>query len=147
ISYNQPTPGPGDPQSRVPFPAFNLYSSEITHDGDAHYNAMELQVRKTSAHYTVQYSHTWAKNTGRENAPYGVTDTYNTRLFPGPTENIPHVDKFHFIVDLPIGKGRSWLNRGGVADAVVGGWTLSGLALFNHSTYPLTVQWVEDTAN
>jgi hypothetical protein len=33
----------------------------------------------------------------------------------------------NFIVDLPFGKGRHFLNNGGVADKIVGGWQVNGI--------------------
>jgi hypothetical protein len=42
------------------------------------------------------------------------------------------------IYDLPVGKGRLLLNQGGVADAVLGGWRLSGIWQI-HSGNPFSV--------
>jgi hypothetical protein len=41
------------------------------------------------------------------------------------TNSIAHRVVFAPIVELPFGKGRRWLNQGGVVSAVLGGWQLS----------------------
>lgn len=41
-------------------------------------------------------------------------------------DDIPHMLNFVFTYELPVGKGRTWLNNGGVAAAILGGWRLAG---------------------
>ena len=38
--------------------------------------------------------------------------------------------------ELPVGKGRRWLNHGGVTNAVLGGWNLVYTYQLVHGTHP-----------
>ena len=137
-NINQPAPGGMGPlQSLRPFPEFGANLPGNFHDGHSRYNAVEFVIRKTSTHYTFQWSHTWAKNLGR----IGVVDVYNRDLFSGPIDYVPHLDKLNFVLDLPFGKGRKFMGKGGVTDAVLGGWTVSGLGTLYQSGPPLTITW------
>lgn len=81
-------------------------------------------------------SFTWAK--WIDNVPFssttGATQTdnnkpqtlYNRRLERAlATNDIPLRLVASPIIDLPFGKGRHWLSRGGVLNAVLGGWQVS----------------------
>ena len=50
----------------------------------------------------------------------------------------PHVFNLVTLYELPFGRGKRLLNRGGVVDAVVGGWQVNGLGRLR-SGYPVTV--------
>jgi hypothetical protein len=41
-------------------------------------------------------------------------------------DDVPHVVTITFVDQLPFGSGKAFLNRGGVLNAVLGGWTLAG---------------------
>jgi len=72
-------------------------------------------------------------------------DPYNRDLYYGPDHYVPHLDKLNFVVDLPAGKGRKFLNHGGPLDYAFGGWTLSGLGNLYQGGGPLTVSWSAST--
>lgn len=40
--------------------------------------------------------------------------------------------------EIPVGRGRRWLNRGGVIDSILGGWQMSGL-LSMQTGHPFTI--------
>jgi len=137
-NYNQPRPGGTGPlQSLRPFPELSPTLTTNSHEGHSRYDAAEFVVRKRSAHYTFEWSHTWAKNLER----ITPIDPYNRDLYYGPANYVPHLDKLNFVVDLPAGKGRRYLNRGGLLDAAIGGWTLSGLGNLYQGGGPFTVSW------
>ncbi len=48
-----------------------------------------------------------------------------------------------FLYELPFGKGQAFLNNNGLLDRVVGGWELSGVALFQTGPF-LTVSTLND---
>ncbi|MDP9171247.1 MAG: hypothetical protein M3N54_11570, partial [Acidobacteriota bacterium] len=61
----------------------------------------------------------------------GNTDV-SSKLYKGPSSfdrKFRYVGNFSY--DLPIGRGRSWMNRGGVLNAVLGGYTL----VFQYDAY------------
>jgi hypothetical protein len=43
------------------------------------------------------------------------------------TLDVPHVFVLSSGYELPFGKGKAWLNRGGVVDILLGGWQLNGI--------------------
>jgi hypothetical protein len=47
---------------------------------------------------------------------------------------------FSHVWELPFGKGRSYMNKGGVADQVLGGWRISGIETLE-SGQPFSVTW------
>ncbi len=144
-NLNQPRAGLSTAplQDRRPYPYMGSLISGYTHEGKTRYDALELIVRKSSAHFTFEWSHVWSKNIGRLDFP----DPYNRDMFRGPVNFVPHQDKVHFIADLPFGKGRRFLNQKGVANAIVGGWTVSGISTLYQSGAPLTLSWNADPSN
>jgi hypothetical protein len=45
-----------------------------------------------------------------------------------------------YVLDLPFGHGRMWLNNTGVVDKVVGGWGVDGITTFQRG-FPLKITW------
>lgn len=43
-------------------------------------------------------------------------------------QDIRHTLTTHWIYEFPLGRGRRYLNRGGVLEAILGGWQLTGIA-------------------
>ena len=68
----------------------------------------------------------------------GVVDLYNRDLFYGPIDYVPHLDKVHFVLDVPFGNGKKWLNQKGIVNQVLGGGTLSGFAILRQRGSLLT---------
>ena len=48
--------------------------------------------------------------------------------------------------ELPFGQGRRWLTRGGVAKAVLGGWSMGGILQLQAGS-PFTLTTSRDIAN
>jgi hypothetical protein len=42
-------------------------------------------------------------------------------------QDIPHTLVLSYIYELPVGKGRKFLNKGGITDKVLGGWQVGGV--------------------
>jgi hypothetical protein len=57
-----------------------------------------------------------------------------------------HRAVFSYIYEFPFGRGKPYLNRGGVANKFLGGWTLTGLTTFQ-SGAPESVQDSIDVSN
>ncbi|MSV28483.1 MAG: hypothetical protein EXQ52_07035 [Bryobacterales bacterium] len=80
----------------------------------------------------------WIDNvqfTGADAATFGDDDQpqniYNLRAERSlSTNHVPHRLVVSPIVDLPFGKGHRWLNRGGLWNAIAGGWQVSTLGTF-----------------
>lgn len=101
--------------------------------GSSNYEGLQVEFRQRPTHgaqFTVNY--TWSHSLGisAQNGIQGqgnniyYTDR-NFRLNYGPgLFDIRHVVHASGTYDLPFGKGRRFLNRGGIANQVLGGWTL-----------------------
>ena len=58
--------------------------------------------------------------------------------------DVRHLFNGSFVYEIPVGKGRRFLGRGGILDAVIGGWQLGSTFQF-HTGLPFTP--VMGTAN
>ena len=52
-------------------------------------------------------------------------------------QDIPHTLVVSYIYELPVGKGKKFLNKGGVADKILGGWQIGGVQRYQ-SGQPLS---------
>jgi hypothetical protein len=123
----------------VPFVSFyrnpNIGQIELfTNAGSFKYNSLQLEMRRRfSQGLYFQVNYTYSKN---------VTDTVGTsqQLFEPYLQNNrreldeqradfdqTHTFNFNGIYQLPFGKGKMFMNKGGLWDKVFGGWELSGL--------------------
>jgi hypothetical protein len=110
-------------------------------DGRANYNAMQVMARKQFTRgLSFSLNYTWAKvldtQTGggwggagsSERHGQNYQDAYNIFANYGPASNdIRHTFNGSVTYNLPFGSGKSFLNQGGVVNALVGGWELSSI--------------------
>jgi hypothetical protein len=74
-------------------------------------------------------------------------DPYNLRADRALSNfQVEHRFVSSILWSLPAGKGRKWLNVGGVANAIMGGWQ-AGTILAMQTGFPFTVVDNQDTAN
>jgi hypothetical protein len=104
--------------------------------GHTNYHALQIEFRQRPTpgmQFNVNY--TWSRSLGisAQNGIQGQGNNIyytarNFRLNYGPSLfDIHHVVHASGTYDLPFGKGRPWLNSGGLLDRVAGGWTLGTL--------------------
>jgi hypothetical protein len=126
-------------QALRPFPQYrtvNTHSGIGDKSGHSTYHAMVLKADKRYASgVTLQGSYVFSK-TLSDTFIYGeattAQDHYNRRLEKSISSlDRTHNAKFSYILELPFGKGRRWMNKGGVAHAVLGGWRLSGIHFYS----------------
>lgn len=144
-------------QALRPFPQygdFNQENNSFTPDrsGNSTYNAMQLQVNKrVSQGLTFLVSYTVSKNiTDADSAGPGVSGFIGTNSFIGENSYNRKAEKavsqldtpqslvMSFFYELPFGRGKKYLNEGGVKDRVAGGWYVSGILTY-HSGLPTEV--------
>jgi len=119
-------------QALRPFPQFGNISQVFANFGTSHYDSMQVQVtRHLTKGLSMLGAYTWSKAifTGSQSAidSAGSQDVYNRRLERSIAGfNIPHNVKLTWIYDLPLGKGRKWLNDS-ILSHVIGGWTVTGI--------------------
>jgi hypothetical protein len=133
--------GSGTMASREPFPGFSSVPGYFD-ENSSRYDALESVMRKSSRHFPDQLAYTWAKEDVET-----FVNIYNRRQFWGPSAALPGQLNLHFISDLPFGKDRRWLNRGGVVDQVIGGWTASAVSSPYSAGAPFTIGYSGDTAD
>jgi hypothetical protein len=95
-------------------------------------NGLALQARYTWSHSINDGSVGGGESNGPENVNCLPCDK-------GPSVfDVRHNIAANAVYELPFGKGRSYLNNGGVLDKIVGGWRVSSVGLW-HTGHPLTV--------
>jgi hypothetical protein len=109
--------------------------------GDSEYSSLQTKVQKRlSKHFTTLASFTWGKLiTDDGNPPLGFVGTHAGAPQDWRNPNLEHSVspqdvKYQFTwdvsYDLPVGKGRA-LNMSGIGDAILGAWTVNGIAYFS----------------
>ncbi len=120
---------------------FELY--DTLNAGEANYNALQLEESHSMAHgLYFDASYTFAKNladnqgdtptanAGEVNYGVPIADRFHVRSDYGNVEGTRR-QRFLFsgLYQLPVGRGRTFLNTGGVGNAVAGGWELTTVTL------------------
>ncbi|HLX43099.1 MAG TPA: carboxypeptidase regulatory-like domain-containing protein [Bryobacteraceae bacterium] len=163
VDLNQQAPSvtPNDYSLR-PYPNWGrILSSE--NQGFSNYQALESQINKRFGHGLMfQADHTWAHNIGNVggDAPsvfspeviYGtpVADRFDLAANRGDIVGTrQHRVLVSAIYQLPVGKGRAYLkNMNAVSEAVLGGWELSTVSLWQTGPHLTAVTSPAfDTAN
>jgi hypothetical protein len=146
---NDPTPGPGDIQSRRPYPQWGRFQLGQM-DGNANYNSMQSKIEKRYASgFQMLLSYTYSKciDTGsNKGAP--PAEALIGRLNRAVCDyNLPHVFVASSLYELPFGKGRTFLrdaNR--IVNGALGGWNVASV-LTARSGLPFTPTVSGDPAN
>jgi len=112
--------------------------------GEYNYNALQLELRRRfSQGVYFQANYTFSKNLS--NAAGTSQGLFEPNLLNQNPEleytradfDQRHAFNFNGIVQLPFGKGRKFLNQGGIVDKIFGGFELSGLGQWS-SGAPIT---------
>jgi len=134
VDPNAPLPGPGTTQSRVPFPEFGVIQT-VHSEGRGNYNGLGMKItRRMSGGLTYLTSYTWSKALDDVSAIRGTAadifpqDNYCLICERGfSAYNTPHRWVTSLLWELPFGKGRKWMNMGGVVDGILGGWQIGSI--------------------
>ncbi len=134
-NWNGSDPGPvATERQRRPIPQWDNITLRTPY-GHGSYHGLDLQVDRRYANgLSFSSSYTWSHSI--DNVPEqfgsgggGIQDVRNFGLSRG-NSNFDYRHRFvaASVYELPFGKGRAWMNRGGLLNHVFGGWQLSGLA-------------------
>jgi len=135
--YNvAPTPGPGDPSLRFPFPYMPIPFSFDRSVGGSNYHALEVSLEKRFSQglaLTVAYSYSKSLDYGASGLfsieGYSVENPYNiSRDYAPSSFNIPHNLTVSWVYQLPFGTGQRFSTGNKIVDAVVGNWRWNGIA-------------------
>jgi hypothetical protein len=149
--YNQPLPGPGDPQERRPYPQYGGFGS-ITNAGSSTYNSFQVKLNKRWSNglwLLSAFTYSKAYNDQPEiccASPW-PPNTYNIAGERGPADyDQRYRSVTSFARDLPFGKGRHFLDKGGVLDGIFGGWQFGGIVTIA-TGFPFSPSTGLDTSN
>jgi hypothetical protein len=143
--------GPGNAQSRRPYPTVGSIEAYTNPVGNSTYNALQARLDRRFWHgvswmavYTFSKSIDDASGFASSRS-YGVTSVENNYNLAAERSlssfDIPNNFVSSLIWDLPVGKGRMFLNHGGVLNGIIGGWTVSGITTWQ-SGRPLVMATV-----
>ena len=131
-------------QALRPFPQYESAQVDTVTSADPFgvytYHALQAQLQKRiSMGLTVLASYTWSKTLTNADAEYpteaaweangatGALNVYNLKVEKGLSEfDTPHSVVLSYTYQLPFGKGRQFANKGGLMNAVAGGWEVAG---------------------
>jgi Carboxypeptidase regulatory-like domain/TonB dependent receptor len=151
--FNQPNPGPGSTASRSPWPEFG-FVQEVIGLVNSNYNSLAVKLtRRMSSGFTYLLGYTFSKS---------IDDGSGERIIG--TDNIDAQNEYcikcerglssfdqrqRFVAstlyELPLGKGRTFLNHG-LVGALAGGWDL-GLIWTMASGSPVDIYSGKDQSN
>jgi hypothetical protein len=124
-------------QALKPFPQYNRINNILESQGTSDYNALQAKLeRRFSRGIQAGASYTFAKliTDASEDlfggSPLGgvLQNPFDPESFRSISpNNAPHVLVINYLIELPFGKNRRYLNRGGAVDKIVGGWQLNGI--------------------
>src|SRR5437870_2376781 len=154
-SFNDPIPSAtGSIASRTPYPELGRIQ-EVDGSSKANYNSLSVKLqRRFSQGLTYLFGYTWSRSIDYGSAirVHGSDllfpqNGYDLRAERGLSSfHTPHRSVTSVLYELPIGKGRRFINQSGVADTVLGGWEIGSIFTFQ-SGFPETVGAGRDQSN
>jgi hypothetical protein len=109
--------------------------------GDSKYDALQTRLDRRFANgFQVGVSYTLSKSMGIEGAPNSdgigriqIPEFYHLNRALSPFDRTHNLNISN-IAELPFGRGRRWLNGGGVLAAIAGGWQVNNILSFYSGT-------------
>jgi Carboxypeptidase regulatory-like domain len=155
MTYNTVPPnllGPGNAQLKRPYPNVgNIREGPGGAGlGNSSYHALQVLVEhRLQRGFSARVAYTFSKSLDDLEGSLGtgsgsfsaapIQNYYDLAAEKSPSNfNIPHILNWSFVWQLPVGRGRAFLNRGGWVNALIGGWNLSSLSSL-HSGTPLAM--------
>ncbi|HEV8368434.1 MAG TPA: TonB-dependent receptor [Pyrinomonadaceae bacterium] len=124
-------------QSLRAFPQYGIINNRLESQGQSFYNAGKVDLtRRFSSGIQGGLSYTFAKlltDAGEDifgDSPLNgvIQNPFDRRPLRSVSPSIPpHSLVFNYIIELPFGKGRRYLNQGGVVDRLIGGFQVTGI--------------------
>lgn len=141
VNANAPLPGITTFDAREPYPEWHGIQY-LVGDGIANYNALSGTFNhRFGSGLTALFSYTWSKALDENSAIRGTGSDFTLKDqrcrscdYGYAGFNIPHRFVTSVLYSLPFGKGRQFLDRGGVLNQVIGGWQLSTITTVQSGT-------------
>jgi hypothetical protein len=125
-------------------------------DAYSNYNSLQLSFRKRFAHgLSLDTNYVWSKmmssydssGWGSRNGTNTIQNSFDRKsTYSLSNFDVPQNWKGSVVYALPFGKGQKFLSQGGVVDAIVGGWQVSSLFLYQSGNV-FTVQMNSNNTN
>lgn len=147
VNLNQPLPNAAGNNAlgALPYPNFGFVEWRAQ-DAESEYKGVDVGLERRFAHgygFGVAYTLGDSKDNASEQLSTQGSNAFpqNARDFSnwyGPSDyDVRHRLALNFVVELPFGSGKKYLNKGAGA-TILGGWTLSGIYTYR-SGRPFTV--------
>jgi hypothetical protein len=145
--YNSAPPGPGATNSRRPFTYLNGNVQTMNAPSHSSYDALHVRFQhRLNKGFTLLSSYAYGKSIDNGS---GIRTTDGDALTPSNNYNLRaergrSAFDFRqrwtnsFLIELPFGKGKKFMNGSAVADAVLGGWQFGGIITLQ-SGFPISV--------
>jgi hypothetical protein len=131
-------------QALRPFPQYGRIDNRLESQGQSWYNAFKAEVQRRFTN-GIQFGVSYTFSKLITNA---ASDLYGGSALTGVLQNpadrsslrsispddVPHNLVFNYLLELPFGKGKKFLNYGGFVDRVVGGWQINGINRYRSGT-------------
>lgn len=125
-----------NPYLRRPYENFTIGSNIVANVLKAEYDALTVKVDKRFSNgYNFLTSYTWSKSIDQGAEAFSLGQ--NHAFLPNNLDfdagrgrsllDIPHRWVTSGTYELPFGRGKQFLNQGGIVNALLGGWKLSGI--------------------
>lgn len=119
-----------------PFPQYQDIRNQLESQGRSEYNALQIKLdRRFTQGIQFGLSYTYSRlRTDASEDLFGdqllggvLQSPYLEREFSVSPNDVPHAVVFNYIFELPFGRGRRYLNDGGVAGKLLGGFQISAI--------------------
>ena len=136
-------------QALRPFPQYGSFLNENSQDpqpnGFYSYEALQIKLNhRFSNGLTLMVNYTWSKNLTDADHEFPSTSVWSYFNAGGPVQNaynrradkalsevdVPRRLVLAYSYELPVGKGKKFLNKGGLAGGLVGGWSIAGTQIY-----------------
>lgn len=131
-------------QALRPFPQYGQIIDVLESEGESDYNALQIKVDRRfaqgfqfGASYTFSRLVTNASDDILGGSPLNdiLQNPYDLEsLKTVSPSNSPHVFVTNFLAELPFGRGKAFLNQGGIVDKIFGGFQVSGIFRIQQGT-------------
>ena len=124
-------------QALRPFPQYLGISTVMENVGQATYNAFLLKVQRNFHNgFSFLGSYTWSKSLTDADSTFpgvgvgngAIQNPFNLNVEKSvSTQDIPHIVVLSYVYELPFGKGKAFLNDGGLRNILFGGWQVGAI--------------------
>ncbi|HXF43351.1 MAG TPA: carboxypeptidase-like regulatory domain-containing protein [Pyrinomonadaceae bacterium] len=125
----------------------------LTNSARSRYDSLQVELRRRlsggvyfQANYTLGKALTDASGVGQTRFDPPIDNANIQNEYAYADFNTEHVFNLNAIYEIPIGKGRKYLNQGGILDYILGGWQFSSIVRWS-SGAPISITDPRGTLN